>query len=319
MQFFTKVPVAIATNPISYTSQVASIGSCFAENIGAKLHFYKFQSITNPFGIIFNAISIEKLIRRAVQKTHFSEADIFFHNERWHCFEIHSELSHSDKHVVLQNLNNILIAFQREISNATHFIITLGTSWIYRSIHSEEIVANCHKIPQKEFSKQLLSASEISQSLQNSMELISSINPTVQFICTISPVRHLKDGFIENQISKANLIAAVYSLSQEKNLNLNYFPSYEIMIDELRDYRFYSKDLLHPNSTAVDYIWSRFIETNIAKSSISTMNEVETIQKGLLHRPFNAASLSHQKFLKNLNEKIEKLQTVNPFIIFSHK
>jgi len=319
MQFFTKVPIAIVTNPISYSSKIVSIGSCFAENIGAKLHFYKFQSITNPFGIIFNAISIEKLIRRAVQKTYFSEADIFFHNERWHCFEIHSELSHSDKHVVLQNLNSILIAFHREISNASHFIITLGTSWIYKTISSEEIVANCHKIPQKEFSKQLLDASEISQSLRNSMELISSINPTVQFICTISPVRHLKDGFIENQISKANLIAAVYSLRQEKNLNLSYFPSYEIMIDELRDYRFYSEDLLHPNSTAVDYIWSRFIETNIAKISISTMNEVETIQKGLLHRPFNAASLSHQKFLKNLNEKIEKLQTVNPYIIFSHK
>jgi len=318
MQFFSKIPISSSENPIGYQSKIISIGSCFAENIGAKLHFYHFQQTTNPFGIIFNPVSIEIIIRRAIQKEYFTEKDIFFNNERWHCFEIHSELSSPDKDFFLKNLNETLDDFLFQISTATHFILTLGTSWVYKTISTQELVANCHKIEQKEFSKHLLSASEILQSLQNSVRLVREINPKCSFIFTISPVRHLKDGFVENQISKANLIAAVYHLVQNhlKELTLHYFPSYEIMMDELRDYRFYDMDLLHPNETAINYIWSRFVETNVEKSSFSTMNEVETIRKGLQHRPFNPESVSHQKFLKNLHGKIERLQKEYDFIKF---
>ena len=314
MQFFTKVPISVSTSSISYDSKIVSIGSCFAENIGKKFNFYQFQNTVNPFGIIFNPISIEKLIRRAVQKDYFAEKDIFLYNERWHCFEIHSELSHSDKDLFLEKLNETLTCFEEKISLATHFIITLGTSWVYKTIGSNDVVANCHKIPQKEFTKHILSISEISASLQNCIDLVLKINPKCNFIFTISPVRHIKDGFIKNQVSKSHLITAIYNLSQ--NSNLNYFPSYEIMMDELRDYRFYSEDLLHPNSTAIDYIWSRFIETYVEKTSLSTMHEVETIQKGLQHRSFNSESISHQKFLKNLDEKIQNIQKVYPFMKF---
>lgn len=316
MQFFTKVPISNSLNRISYQSKIVSIGSCFAENMGEKFEFYQFQNTTNPFGIIFNPISIEKVIRRVLSKDYFKDKDIFFHNERWHCYEIHSELSQPDNVHFLKNLNEILDSFFEEILTATHFIITLGTSWVYKT-NEADIVANCHKIPQKEFSKHLLSTVEISESLQNSIDLVSKINPKCQFIFTISPVRHIKDGYTENQVSKSHLIAAVYDLVKNKNSNSSYFPSYEIMMDELRDYRFYSEDLLHPNATAIDYIFSRFVETNVEKSSLSTMNEVEIIQKGLQHRSFNPESISHQKFLKSLDEKIEKLQKKHPFMSFT--
>ena len=319
MQFFTKVPIFTTTNPINYQSKIILIGSCFAENISAKFQYYKFQHTGNPFGIIFNPISLEKLIQRATEKKQFTEADIFFHDERWHCFEVHSELSHPNKDLYLQNLNSTLAFLYKEIGTATHFIITLGTSWVYKTIINAEVVANCHKVPQKEFSKHLLSTVEISESLFNIVNLVHSINPSCSFIATVSPVRHLKDGFFENQTSKSHLIAAVFDLIRVKKLELNYFPSFEIMMDELRDYRFYSADLLHPNTTAIDYIWSRFAENYIEQSSHNVMSQVELIQKSLQHKPFNAASTSHQKFLKNLNKKIEKLQSDNPFITFLNK
>lgn len=318
MQFYTKVPISASANPIGYQSKIVSIGSCFAENIGEKLHFYQFQQTTNPFGIVFNSISIEIIIRRAIQKEYFTEKDIFFYNERWHCFEVHSELSTLDKDFFLKKLNEILADLLRQISISTHFLITLGTSWVYRKISSQEIVANCHKVPQKEFTKELLSLTEIQVSLENIVQLIAAVNLKCHFIFTISPVRHLKDGFIENQVSKANLILAVYNLmqNQKQESTLHYFPSYEIMIDELRDYRFYGGDLLHPNATAVDYIWSKFVETNIAKTAVATMSEVESIQKELGHRAFNPESILHQKFLQNVQEKIERLQKTHPFIKF---
>jgi hypothetical protein len=318
MQFFSKIPISFSENPIGYQSKIISIGSCFAENIGAKLTYYQFQQCTNPFGIIFNPISIEKIVRRTVTKDYFNENDVFFHQERWHSYDIHSELSHSDKDLFLKKLNSILDFFFKEIVAATHFTITLGTSWVYKTIVSDELVANCHKVQQKEFTKHLLSSIEIEVSLKNIVRLIAEINPKCQFVYTISPVRHIKDGFIQNQVSKANLIAAVYHLlEKDQNQVLSYFPSYEIMMDELRDYRFYRQDLLHPNTSAIDYIWSRFVETNVEESAVSTMKEVEIIQKGLQHRSFNPESVSHQKFLKNLQEKIECLQKRQPFMKFA--
>jgi hypothetical protein len=317
MQFFTKISIAASKNPIDYQSKIVSIGSCFAENIGEKLSYFQFQNTINPFGIIFNPVSIEKLIHRVIQKNKFSENDVFFHNERWHCFEVHSELSHPDKTVFLNQLNELLITFRTTISTASHFIMTLGTSWVYKNSETSEIVANCHKIPQKQFSKHILSSSETLKSLEKTVELVRKINPNCHFIFTISPVRHLKDGVLENQISKANLISSIYTLTKSSAQNLSYFPSYEIMMDELRDYRFYKPDMLHPNSTAVDYIWSRFVETTIDKSVIPTMNEVETIQKSVEHRSFNPESVSHKKFLKNLEGKIKRLQYIHPFIKFT--
>lgn len=187
---------------------------------------------------------------------------------------------------------------------------------MYRNVESNEIVANCHKVPQKQFTKELLSVEVIEQSLQNIISLVGSVNPNAKFIFTVSPVRHIKDGFVENQQSKAHLISAIHSTYNLQLTTHNYFPSFEIMMDELRDYRFYAADMLHPNQTAIDYIWQRFSETYFEENTVKIINEVKTIQKGLAHRPFNIESESHQNFLQNLNNKIVNLAKQFPQIKF---
>ena len=316
MNFTTKIPITQNANPIDYNSKIVSFGSCFAENMGDKLLYYKFQTQVNPFGIIFNPFSIEKLIERVVLQRYFTKDDIFFFNERWHCYEVHSELSDADAEVVLSKLNRILSDTQKQLQQATHIIITYGTSWVYRHIETNAIVANCHKVPQKQFSKELLSIDSIQKSIQNTVSLIATLNPKCNFIFTVSPVRHLKDGFVENKVSKSHLIAAIYATTNTKQQTLNYFPSYEIMMDELRDYRFYADDMMHPSPMAIDYIWERFAATQIDASAITTMELVQTIQKGLAHRPFNPKSESHQKFEANLKEKIATLEAQYSFMKF---
>ena len=316
MNFTTKIPITQNANPIDYNSKIVSFGSCFAENMGDKLLYYKFQTQVNPFGIIFNPFSIEKLIERVVLQRYFTKDDIFFFNERWHCYEVHSELSDADAEVFLSKLNQILSDTQKQLQQATHIIITYGTSWVYRHIETNAIVANCHKVPQKQFSKELLSIDSIQKAIQNTVSLIATLNPKCNFIFTVSPVRHLKDGFVENQVSKAHLIAAIYATTNTKQQTLNYFPSYEIMMDELRDYRFYADDMMHPSPMAIDYIWERFAATQIDASAITTMELVQTIQKGLAHRPFNPNSESHQKFEANLKEKIATLEAQYSFMKF---
>jgi len=319
MQFTTKIPISKFQNPINYNSKIMTLGSCFAVNISDKFQYYKFQITTNPFGILFHPLAIEKLIDFAVSEKQFAEKDIFFHNERWHCFDAHSDVSNSNKEDLIANLNEIVTSLQLQLQTASHIIITYGTSWVYRNIATQEIVANCHKVPQVAFSKEILSVENIKKSMQNTLDLIQKINPKVNFIFTVSPVRHLKDGFVENQLSKAHLITAIHQILQSEICNLQsaiYFPSNEIMMDELRDYRFYAEDMIHPNSVAIDYIWQRFSETAISEESHSIMKEVETIQKGLAHRPFNSNSESHQQFLSKLHDKMVKLQKQFPQIQF---
>lgn len=319
MQFRTQIPLSKSSNPIDYNSKVLSFGSCFAENMADKFDYFKFQNETNPFGIIFNPVSIEKVIERTVHENWFTEKDVFFHNERWHSFEAHSDLSNSDRQELLETLNKAIYETNKQLKEATHIIITYGTSWIYRSLESDEIVANCHKVPQKQFLKELLSVETIQKNIQNTISLIQNINPNVNFIFTISPVRHIKDGFEENQLSKSHLFAAVHQVLKTHNSKLitqNYFPSYEIMMDELRDYRFYTEDMLHPNQVAIDYIWYKFSENYIALESISIMQEVDGIQKSLRHRSFNPESEQHQKFLDKLQQKIKSLGEKWPNIKF---
>lgn len=287
-------------------------GSCFAENMGVKFQYYKFQSTTNPFGILFHPPAIEKVIHFALSEKSFTENDIFFLNERWHCFDAHSQMSHPDKEVLLQNLNDALQITKQNLTKASHCIITLGTAWVYKHIESNQIVANCHKVPQKQFEKQLLSITQIEESLVQIVSKVKNVNPNIHFIFTVSPVRHLKDGFVENQQSKAHLIVALHSFLNKESLQKRdwgeYFSAYEIMMDELRDYRFYADDLMHPSQLAIDIIWHQFTEVYFTKATFEIMSEVKSIQNGLQHKPFNPSSEEHQKFLKQINIKIKALQ-----------
>lgn len=319
MQFRTQIPISKSNFPIDYNSKILSIGSCFAENMAEKFDYFKFQNETNPFGIIFNSVSIEKLFQRVCDQDFYQEKDVFFHNERWHSFDVHSDLSNSDREELLETLNKAITETHKQLKEATHIIITFGTSWIYRHLEKDQIVANCHKVPQKQFSKELLSVETIQKSIQNTVELIQTLNPKINFIFTISPVRHIKDGFVENQLSKSHLFTALHSILKTHNSQLtthNYFPSYEIMMDELRDYRFYGEDMLHPNQIAIDYIWKLFSENYISESSFPVMKEVDDIQKSLRHRSFNPEAEQHKKFLEKLQQKIKELGEKIPHIAF---
>ncbi|EKT3966384.1 GSCFA domain-containing protein [Flavobacterium psychrophilum] len=316
MQFTTPIAIAKSNHLINYNSKIVSLGSCFAENMAKKFEYFKFQNTVNPFGIIFNAVAIEKLIFRSIHKHYFTEAAIFFHNQSWHCYEVHSELSNPNKEEFLKTLNELIDSTHVQITQATHFIITLGTAWVYRDIGTNEIVANCHKVPQKQFTKELLPIETINKSLQKIVTLITEINKEAKFIFTVSPVRHIKDGFAENTLSKSHLISAIHKVANCQLSIINYFPSFEIMIDELRDYRFYTEDMLHPNQTAINYIWIRFFENYIDSKEFATMQQVCDIQKGLHHKPFHSQSDSHQQFLSKLRDKITKLVVIYPFMKF---
>ncbi|RZS99865.1 GSCFA domain-containing protein [Aquimarina brevivitae] len=315
MELQTNIKLSKGTPLIDYDSNLFMVGSCFAQHIGDKLEYFKFKNCINPFGILFHPKAIETFLYMATQQEEYAEEDIFFHNEQWHCFDAHSSLSSSDKLELLFNLNNRLINTYTKLRSATHAIITLGTSWVYRLRQLDMVVANCHKVPSKAFEKQLLSVAENEKSIENCIALLRSVNQNIKIIITVSPVRHLKDGMVENNLSKANLISAIHSVMQ-KDSSIAYFPSYEIMMDELRDYRFYNQDMIHPSPLAISYIWNKFKETWVSPDARALMQNIEEIQKGLAHRPFNPNSEAHQQFLEKLDAKKNKLTAVYPHIKF---
>lgn len=317
MEFRTKIPLKQqAHNQLDYGSHILLLGSCFAENIGAKLENFKFRNTSNPFGILFHPVAIESLIQRAVNHNYYTEADLFEHAGQWHCFEAHSQLSGLSKTTVLKALNEALDQLRNGIESATHVILTFGTAWVYRYVASDAIVANCHKVPQKQFLKELLSVDQIAECLEAIITLIRSVNPKVSFICTVSPVRHLKDGMVENQRSKSHLLAGLHQLIEPRH-QIYYMPSYEIQMDELRDYRFYKEDMIHPNNSAIQYIWNCFTQVWIAEKAQTTMQRVEEICKGRAHRPFHPESPQYQQFLSRLKAKEAQLQSEFPFMDFS--
>lgn len=319
MNLQTKIPLEKQSkNLIDYKSKMLLLGSCFSENIGEKLNYFKFQNLQNPFGILFHPKAIETLIYNAINYKEYSEKDIFFLNEQWHCFDAHSKLSNASKKDLLADLNDATSIANKQLHESTHVIITLGTAWVYNHIETKKTVANCHKVPQNQFKKELLSVESIFQSLKNIVSTIQKVNKKAVIIFTLSPVRHIKDGFVENTQSKSHLISAIHQVlsPRAQSRGLHYFPSYEIMMDELRDYRFYAEDMIHPNETAVKYIWKKFRDVWISNETQNTMEIVNMIQKGLRHKPFNLESEAHQKFLQNLDSKIKKLQSQFPNISF---
>lgn len=316
MKFQTTIPLEKQSrNLIDYNSKILLLGSCFSENIGQKLDYFKLQNYQNPFGILFHPKAIEQFITDIINTKTFTKDDLIFQNERYHSFDVHSSLSEVDDNMILNNLNSQIIATSKFLKNTSHLVITLGTAWVYRFIEDDKIVANCHKIPQKKFLKELLTIAEISESLEAIISLVKNINPDINLLFTVSPVRHLKDGFVENMQSKSHLISAIHEVI-DKRKSIHYFPTYEIMMDELRDYRFYAEDMIHPNNTAIQYIWEKFTFTWFSKNTTATLKEIDTIQKGIAHKPFNPKSKEHLKFLHNLSLKQELLTSKFPHISF---
>ena len=315
MKLQTTIPLKPSGNSIDYHSCLFLVGSCFVENIGAKLAYYKFRTMINPFGILFHPEAIARFLEFAVSGKQLSEADLEELQGRFVSFDAHSALSASSAAETTQLLNEALVETKHQLAEASHIVITLGTSWGYRHLEQDKIVANCHKIPQKAFQKELTSVDAIAATTRRMLSAIAKVNSQVQVIFTVSPVRHTKDGFVENQRSKAHLLAGMHQVLDDSQ-HMAYFPSYELMMDELRDYRFYDRDLIHPNALAVDYIWERFSSVYFSEETQKTMQKVQEVQQGLGHKAFNPDSEAHQKFLKNLEAKKRALQADFPHFQF---
>ena len=303
--FRTNLTPSSKNTLIDYDSTIVLFGSCFSENIGAKLKYFGFDSLTNPYGILFNPVAINRAIKECINGKRYTKEDLFFHNEQYHSYNLHSDFSNSNADLVLEKINSTIATTQKKLKQASHIIITLGTASVYEHLEEKTIVANCHKVPQKTFSKHLLSVTDISNELKEITQNIQTLNNSVQIMFTVSPIRHLKDGLIENSRSKANLIAAVHNSLES---NSHYFPSYEIMNDDLRDYRFYEHDMIHPNKTAINYIWNFFKKEWLSGKTDNIIKEVDSIQKGKSHKAFNPESKSHKLFLDKLSLKEENLK-----------
>ncbi len=248
--------IRYSNHKIDYNARVLLVGSCFVEHIGAKLDYYKFHNLINPYGILFHPLAILRLFQDVKNQSVYTSDDLVYHNELWHSVNHHSVMSHPDKSVVLDRINRQIKATHAFLQQASHVVLTLGTAWVYHFTERETLVANCHKIPAERFDKYLLSFEEIKTGLEEILEIIRDINPQARIIFTLSPVRHLKDGMIDNMHSKARLLTAIHQMVNHPNTY--YFPAYEIMMDDLRDYRFYTDDMLHPNTLAVNYVWDIF-------------------------------------------------------------
>jgi hypothetical protein len=304
---------------IKHHHQLLLIGSCFTENMGAKLKQLKFNVLENPNGILFNPISIASSLQSYIENKQYTEADLFYQNETWNSWEHHTRFSHPDKNICLQLINESQQAAHQFLKTTNWVLVTVGSAFVYERSNPDSdnrsVVANCHKVPTDKFNKRLLAADEIKEVLQGTLAKIFSFNPGAQVIFTISPVRHLRDGFVENNRSKSALIQAVHQLA-EADERLFYFPAYELVIDDLRDYRFYAEDMVHPNYAATNYVWDKFITTCIDEPSQGLMKEINIINAAKNHKPFNPLSEQHKNFLLNNLGRVQQLEKKYSYIDF---
>jgi len=314
MKWRTEVEIVPGSDPIDYQDEVLVLGSCFADHLGEKLAYYQFRHLANPFGILFHPIPLGHLVKRAVEERHFGEEDLFKHEGLWRCLEVHSRVAGTSKYATLKGMNQALEVFRKSLEQASHIVLTLGTAFAFRYLEEDVMVANCHKLPQQQFRRELSPVAELVDSLGDTLAAVRGINPGCQVLLTVSPVRHVRDGLVENQCSKAHLIAAVHQVV--RGANNHYFPSYELLMDELRDYRFYKRDLIHPTEQAVDFVWEKFMEAWVDPGAIPVMKRVGAIRKQMAHRDVRATESSGADTNTLLKEKAAILSAEYPFMQF---
>lgn len=317
-EFRTSLPTPTSPVRIHHEKQLFCMGSCFAEHIGQRLRQYKFSTVLNPFGIIYNPISIQIGLAMLQNDFHFTEKNIFHHQGLWHSYYHHGSFSSLSSSELMEHVEYSLQNARKALQNTDCLLLTLGTAFVFIHRKLGEVVANCHKLPAQEFNRRRLSVKEIVNALAPIFQQLKAQRPELDIILTVSPVRHLRDGFVENQRSKATLILALDELCQQLDF-VHYFPAYELLLDDLRDYRFYAADMLHPAPLAIDYIWNYFGETFFDKTTQSINKQIEKIQKATQHRPFHPQSAEHQQFISNQLEKIQTLQQQYPFLNFKEE
>lgn len=315
ISFRTELPIKDSLYRLSHKNNILNIGSCFSENIGERLKERKFPIHINPFGILFNPISIANSLSKVIDNQLFTENNIFEHNTLWHSFQHHGKFSNIDKLTCLNGINTSIKTANNHIQDLQYLILTFGTANVFVHKSTNEIVANCHKIPNNQFERRRLSVQEIVTSLSPQIQRLKIINPQLKVILTVSPVRHIRDGLVENQRSKAVLLLAIDNLIKSFDF-VEYFPAYELLMDDLRDYRFYEKDMIHPSKIAIDYIWEAFANTYFEEKTKQINLQIKKVNQAKNHRPLNPNSLDYQKFIHSQIGKIKKLQKQFSYINF---
>ena len=309
-QYYTSVDIAPSTQPLGYQDSILLLGSCFADNIGAKFQEYYFRTTINPFGTLYNPASIARAIACATQPSEHP-IKLIEHNGLWHSMMHHGMCSAAEQSQAMARCQTSVETLQQAIGQATTLVVTFGTAWVYEM--DGEVVANCHKIPANRFVRRCLTVEEIVEMWQ---PIVASMSDK-HWIFTVSPIRHIKDGLHENQISKAILLQAIDELISRmapQKIRMAYFPSYEIMLDELRDYRFYAEDMVHPSEVAVEHIWQRFVACYMPKNTQEEMRQIHQLWRDRNHRFLHPESEEAKAFVKRTEEKRQLLEKTYPWI-----
>ena len=318
MNLQTKITVAAPDFLIDYNSRLMMLGSCFAENMGSKFSYYKFDVDVNPCGIIYNPLSVANVLRLIVEGKQFEKSDLRQVGGKWVSLYHHGAFSSTDPDECLRRINDRLTKATGELRTLDLLVITWGTAWVYRYTRENIVVSNCHKIPSQGFERSRLSVEDIVKEYLVLIGRLREINPGLRILFTVSPIRHWKDGAHGNQLSKATLLLAIDRLREELQ-HVYYFPAYEIVLDELRDYRFYADDMLHMSGFTVDYIWERFLYSFISPEVLGLMNQIGRVNKGVAHRPFDPQSEEYHRLVKKMLAEIAMISRSYPMIDFSEE
>jgi hypothetical protein len=323
MDFMININLKKLPKPIAYGDKIMLMGSCFTEHIGNALADLKFDVLQNPNGILFGPDAVCKSLLSYVTGKQYNEDELFYLNEVWNSWDHHSRFSHINKDECLKLINISQQKAHQFLKQADWLIITLGSSFVYKltdiaaSVHTNfpegRLAANCHRAPANWFNKEMLEIDAIKEMLDDCLKQLKSFNPKLKFIFTISPVRHIRDGVVENNRSKARLTEAVHHTVNQVE-PAYYFPAYELVIDVLRDYRFYDIDMVHPNYPATEFVLEKFSDACIAEASQQLMKEVRQIIIARKHRPFQPETKAHQQFLSAHFEKAKSLKEKYPFL-----
>lgn len=319
MKFRYEFDIKKLPQPITHQQKLLLIGSCFTENIGEKLDRYKFETLQNPHGILFNPVSVAEALTDYIELAKYTDTDLFCLNQAWHSWKHHSRFSGITPEEALQKMNNSISGAHQFLREADYLLITLGSAWTYvltgdsANARPGQVAANNHKAPSAWFQRRLLTTEDVLRVLDNMIHRLFHFNPKLQIIFTISPVRHLREGAVENNRSKAVLIQTIHHLV-DKFDRLYYFPAYELVIDDLRDYRFYSEDLVHPNYFATQYVWEKLVDACMDERTKTLIDEIHSINLAYQHKAFHPTSDQHQKFLLSFHQKALRMQESYPFL-----
>jgi hypothetical protein len=316
MEFRTRVDIPKNMPEISHGDEILLMGSCFSGHIGRMLVDAKFRCDVNPFGILYNPRSIRIAVRQIREKKRYTEADLFFHNECYRSYMHHGSFAGNRVEEVLEDINTRIECAHRALPRMNYMLLTFGTSWVFHLKETGQVVSNCHKMPANMFEHTRLTVKEIITDYAGLIREVREINPVCKFLFTVSPIRHAKDGAHGNQLSKAVLLLAIEELQKMFPGHVFYFPAYEIVLDELRDYRFYDEDMNHPSPMAVDYVWERFAECFFSSETQTMIKECRKIKRDLLHRPIDNNTEGYRTFLKQIVLKINEVERKYPNLDF---